>query len=159
MEENERLLERLDRARRAMQAVLTDIDTEAEIYPQWTIKHILAHIGGWDEVATAALRAHAAGDTPALLAIRGIDAYNDYLVAQCDTDTYEQVVSNWKLARRQFKAAISEMPPERLREPLLLPWGGEGNIARIVAILTDHEKEHATDILAFLSAEAAEESS
>jgi hypothetical protein len=157
MEERERLLERLDQARRAMQAVLTDVDTQREIYPQWTIKEILAHIGGWDEVATDALRAHAAGDTSPRLAVSGIDAQNAQMVACCEELTYEQVVGNWKLARRQLKAVLSEMPTERLGEAFPFPWGGKGNTARVVAILADHEKEHATEVLAILTAEATEE--
>lgn len=157
MEEGERLLERLDQARRAMQAALIDIDTEREIYPQWTIKQILAHIGGWDQVATDALRAHAAGESPRKLAASGIDALNAQMVAGCEALSYEQIIGNWRLARRQLKAAISELPPEKLGEALLFPWGGKGNTARIVAILADHEKEHAADILGTKAEEAEEE--
>lgn len=157
MDEGERLLERLDQARRAMQAALIDADRKREIYPLWTIKQILAHIAGWDEIAADALRAHAAGDTPRRLAASGIEAQNALMVAGCEELTYEQVVDNWRLARRRFKAAISEMPPEKLGEAFPFPWGGKGNTARIVAILADHEKEHAADILPVLVEEAEEE--
>jgi hypothetical protein len=157
MDEGERLLERLDQARRAMQAALIDADVEREIYPKWTIKQILAHITGWDEVATEALRAHAAGETPRSIAASGIDAQNALMVAGCEALTYEQVVGNWRVARRRFKAAISEMPPEKLAAAFPFPWGGKGNTARIVAILADHEKEHAADILPALMKEAEEE--
>jgi hypothetical protein len=157
MDEGERLLERLDQARRAMQAALIDADRKREIYPQWTIKQILAHIAGWDEIAADALRAHAAGDTPRRLAANGIDAQNAQMVAGCEALTHEQVVDNWRAARRQLKAVISEMPPEKLGEAFLFPWGAKGNTARIVAILADHEKEHAADILPVLMEEAEEE--
>ncbi len=158
MEESERLIERLDQGRRAMRALVTELDTSREIYPQWTIKEILAHIAGWDEVVTAALRAHAGGNEPDALAVKGVDAYNALLAQACEPLTVEQVVKDWKQARSQLKAALSELPPEKFREPLNYPWGWRGSVAQVVAILADHEKEHAEDILGPLSTEIGEES-
>jgi len=146
MEQSERLIERLDQGRRALQGMMVGLDRKTEISPGWTIKEVLAHIAGWDDVATAALRAHAVGDVPEALDPPGIDEYNDVLVQRCETLSYDEVVQFWRRSRRELKDALIDMPADKLHEPLLYPWGERGNAARIVAILAEHEKEHAEEI-------------
>ena len=147
MDEGERLIEELGKAQSAMQRALSRVDTRAEICPGWTVKEVLAHIAGWDEVGTSAVRAHVAGETPPPLDVQGIDAYNAHVVAGCETLTYEEVVQRWRMARRQFVHAIDEAPREKLRDRAQFPWGETGNIARLVSILVEHEREHAIEIL------------
>jgi uncharacterized protein (TIGR03083 family) len=146
MEQSERLIERLDQGRRALQGMMIGLDRNMEICPGWTIKEVLAHIAGWDEVATGALRAHAAGDVPKALDPPGIDDYNDVVVRRCEALSCDEVIQYWRRARRELKDTLIELPSERLNEPLLYPWGERGNAARIVAILAEHEKEHADEI-------------
>ena len=156
MTEGERLIERLGKSRSAMQRALSRIDTQTEICPGWTVKEILAHIAGWDAVGTSCLQAHLAGEQPPPLEARGIDAYNAYVVAGCATLTYEEVIEDWKRARRQFVKALSEAPPDKLRDPVQFPWGETGSIARLVSILDEHEREHASEILEFPAAKVGE---
>jgi hypothetical protein len=132
------------------------VDTQREICPGWTVKEILAHIAGWDAVGTSTVRSHMAGEQPPPLETRGIDAYNAYVVAGCEMLTHEQVVEDWKQARRQFVGALAEAPPEKLRDRVEFPWGETGNIARLVSILVEHEREHAAEIMEIVSAEAGE---
>jgi len=152
MDEGEHLIEQLDKARTVMQRALSRVDRYREIYPGWTIKEVVAHIAGWDEVGTSTVRAHVAGKTPPPLEVRGIDAYNAYVVAGSETLTYEEVVQQWKLARRQFVNALDEAPQEKLRDRIPFPWGEMGNIARLVSILVEHEREHASEIMEMPSA-------
>jgi hypothetical protein len=154
MDEGERLIEQLGKARSAMQRALSCVETEREICPGWTIKEILAHIAGWDEVGTSTVRAHIAGETLPPLEVRGIDAYNAYLIARTETLTHEEMVQAWRLARRQFTDALAEAPPEKLKDRAHFPWGETGNIARLVSILVEHEREHATEIMEIASAES-----
>ncbi len=123
MEEKTHLIQQLDEARQKMWAEIADIDTQMEIYPGWTIKEVLAHIAGWDDAASSSLRAHAGGEEPAALAVRGIDFYNAQSVETRQALSYDHTIEEWKLAREQFKAAINEMPPDKLGEPLVFPWG------------------------------------
>ena len=154
MDEGERLIEQLGKARSAMKRALCCVEREREICPGWTVKEMLAHIAGWDKVGASTVRAHVAGETPQPLEVQGIDAYNAYLVAQSETITYEEMVQGWKLARRQFTDALAETPPEKLKDQARFPWGETGTIARLVSILVEHEREHATEILEMASAEA-----
>jgi hypothetical protein len=146
VEEKTRLIQQLDAARAEMRDVLVDIDREMEIYPGWTIKHILAHITGWDDATIASLRAHAGGNEPGTPATEGIDAYNAASVATREALGYDRIAREWELARDQLKAAIEDMPPEKMAEPLLFPWGATGTVAQIVGIFTRHEYEHAAEI-------------
>jgi len=146
MEEKRRLIQQLDQARETMRAVLAEVDTQMEIYPNWTIKQVLAHITGWDEATCSSLRAHARGEEPAVPAALGIDLYNAQSVAACEALNYEQISEEWELAREDLKAAIEEMPDELFNEPLLLPWGQTGTIEQVVAIFADHEEEHTREI-------------
>ena len=153
MSELTHLMTKLDSARDTMRAVLAMIDPDRHIYPPWTIKHVLAHIAGWDEATAASLRAHIKGDDPGTPAARGIDHYNAQCVAKREALSYEQVVKEWEQAREQLKAVLRELPPEKFAEPLLFPWGQTGNVTLIVLILAHHEAQHAEEIRALLEAE------
>jgi len=148
MTDKAELMAQLDAAREEMRAVLDGMDIHIEIYPGWTIKHVLAHIAGWDDAVIASLRAHAGGQEPATPAVRGIDFYNAQSVATREALSYEHVVKEWALAREQFKAALDALPPEKLAEPLLFPWGPTGTVAQLVRIFAEHELDHAAEIAA-----------
>lgn len=146
MHERDQLIQDLDKARAAMRAALVDIDTAMPVYPGWTIKHVLAHITGWDDATIAALRAHAGGDEPGTPANRGIDHYNAQSVAERAPLPYDRIVQEWELAREQLKTVLRDLPLEKFEEPLLFPWGATGTVAQIVGIMIHHEIEHAEEI-------------
>ena len=146
MDDKKRLLRRLDDARAMMRAVLNGIELSMEIYPGWTIKHVLAHIAGWDDATAVSFLAHTAGDEPGTPAARGIDHYNAESVATRETLDFERVHQEWELSRNELKKAISEMPDEKLSTPLILPWGPYGTVEQAVSIFAEHEEEHAKEI-------------
>jgi uncharacterized protein (TIGR03083 family) len=146
MEEKEHLIRQLDAARDELRAVLEDVDTQMTIYPGWTIKHVLAHITGWDDASTASLRAHASGEDAGAPASRGINYYNAESVATREALSYAHVVKECELAREELKTILEEMPPEKYRELMLFPWGDRGRIAELVTIFVEHEVEHAEEI-------------
>jgi hypothetical protein len=146
MEERERLIQQLDRARQAMRAALAGIDTEREIYANWSVKHLLAHITGWDQVATATLRAHASGEEPGEPTLQDINAVNDEFVASREALDYKQVAEEWKRVRQELETVIQEMPEDRFQVSMLFPWGEHGTVSQIVNIFSEHEEEHAVEI-------------
>jgi hypothetical protein len=40
-----------------------------------------------------------------------------------------------------LKAAINDLPPEKLSEPLLFPWGRTGSVRQLVRVIAHHEGE------------------
>ncbi len=151
MKEAEHLIEDLDRARERMRAVVDRIDPEMEVYPGWTMKHVLAHIAGWDDATAASLRAHLGGEEPGTPAVRGIDYYNAESVATREALSYEQVLREWELAREQVRALLREMPPGKFEKPILSAWGRTGTVAQLIAIFVHHEIEHAEEIEGMLA--------
>ncbi len=145
-DEGERLIGELEAARAQMRTLLGRIDVQREIYPGWRIKHVLAHIAGWDDAVNASLRAHLGGEEPGTPAARGIDFYNAQSVATREFLDYEQVVQEWELARDELETILNEMPAEKFQEPLLFPWGRRGTVAQLVAVFVEHEAEHAAEI-------------
>jgi hypothetical protein len=146
MDERILLLQQLDLARERMRAVLKDMDHQMEIYPGWTINHVIAHIIGWDEASTLSIRAHIQGDEAGAPAARGIDPYNEVSVATRTMLGYGQMVKEWEHARKQFKVAIMDIPPEKVHDPMLYPWGDTGTAVTLVKIFIHHENEHAREI-------------
>ena len=146
MEERDRLIKELDEARETMRAVVAQIDPRREIYPGWTLKHVLAHIAGWDDATSASLQAHMGGEEPGTPATLGIDHYNAESVATREPLSYEQIVREWELARQQVKDLLRQMPEEKFDELLLSAWGRTGTIAQLIDVFVRHEIEHAEEI-------------
>lgn len=152
-DEREQLIQQLDEARAILDDLLIDIPPETEIYPGWTLRQFYAHLTGWDDAVTASLRAHALGQTPATPAVKGIDAYNAESVATRSTLDYGRIVREWHLAREQLKAALRELPLEKLDEPLLYAWGPTGSVQKMIGVFVWHEgEEHANELRAWKAA-------
>jgi hypothetical protein len=146
MDEKDRLIEELDKSRTLFQAIVDKVDRDALIYPPWTIKHILAHLTGWDDATTSSLRAHAGGEEPITPAVQGIDFYNAHSVSTREELDYDHTYREWKLAREELKDVIRNVPPEKFEEKLIYPWGGVGTVSKLVKIMYVHEAEHAEEI-------------
>ena len=151
MEKRDQLIQDLDEARQQMAGVLEQIDTEQELYPGWTIKHVLAHITGWDEATIDSLKAHAADTESSVPAYRGIDDYNAKSVETRAVLSYERVYREWEQVRGELKDVLRAMPPEKFSGDLLLPWSERGSIDYVIGILVHHEKEHAEEIRQLLA--------
>jgi uncharacterized protein (TIGR03083 family) len=152
MDKREEIIQRLDTARAVLHELLAQIPAETEIYPGWTLRHFYAHLTGWDDAVTASLRAHAAGQTPATPAVKGIDAYNAESVATRSTLDYDRILREWHVVREQLKTALRELPLEKLDEPVLYPWGPTGSVEKMVGVLIWHEgEEHADELRAWLA--------
>ncbi len=149
MSGNERLslLNRLDETREIIEKILPTIDKDKEIYPGWTIKHMLAHMTGWDDATINSLRAHVVNRPPSVPAIRSLDEYNAGTVStRLDLD-YDQVVREWRLTRQVLRTIIEQMPADKFLEPVIVPWGEKSTVAFLVDMFRDHEEEHIHDIL------------
>jgi uncharacterized protein (TIGR03083 family) len=154
-DKREELIQRLAAARAVLHELLAKIPPETEIYPGWTLRQFYAHLTGWDDVVTASLRAHAAGQTPATPAVKGIDAYNAESVATRSTLDYDHIVREWLLARTELNAALRDLPLEKLDEPIVYAWGPTGSVERMIEVFVHHEgAEHADELRTWLAQQA-----
>lgn len=141
-----RLFRDLDNARQDLYAALEDLEPGQEIYPGWTMKHVCAHLAGWDDAVAAALRAHLGAEEPGTPAAEGIDFYNAQSVSTRQDLSYAQVRAECDLARCQVKEILNRLPAAKFHEPLLFPWGPTGTVAELIAVFVHHERQHAAEI-------------
>jgi hypothetical protein len=140
------LMQEFDQARNHMRGLLVDLDTQLEIYPEWTIKELLAHLAGWDDATILALQAHSRGETPPMLAMRGITFYNAQTVGERANLNLSQIIREWEMVREQLLAILTDLPDEKLNDTIVSPWGQPLTVAELVKIMADHEEEHAEAI-------------
>ncbi len=143
MKDKATILKEFDQARGHMRTVLLQANPKMGIYPEWTIKELLAHLAGWDDATIQALQALELGNEPPLLAMRGIDFYNSQTVAERAELNYDQIVKEWELIRKQLIALLNEMPEELVQKQIVTPWADIMSVASMVQVMIDHEEEHA----------------
>lgn len=152
MKNRQNLLEKLDNAREGIVRNLPKAERykDKEIFPNWTLKEMLAHMTGWDDAVIASLRAHVMGDTPGTPADRGIDDYNEKSVFARKKLTYAHVRKEWENKRETLKMIILEMPTDKFTQALLLPWGETGTTTYTLEVFIHHENHHAQQLDAWL---------
>ena len=141
------LIRQLEESHKNIEQMVSKIDLQQEIYPGWTIREILAHFTGWDDAVLASLKSHAAGGVPTIVAERGPDAYNAATVTERETLSFEHIYQEWQHTHEQLKIAIRDLPPEKMGQEIVFPWGQAGNLENlVVGLTTEHEVSHAKDI-------------
>lgn len=148
--DREALLKELIHSRQVMRDTLDRLEPQREIYPEWTIKELLAHLAGWDDACIASIRAHLRGQEPETPAERGINYYNAQSVLERVNLSLEQITREFDQARAELIQLIREMSDEKLEEAFILPWATKGTVHDLVLIFTEHEEEHAHEINALL---------
>ncbi len=150
MDHKNNLLNRLDEARTQLELLISKVDRSKEIYPHWTLKHLLAHIAGWDDAVIASLRAHLDGQASATPAERGINYYNAQSVEAREDLDYDQTYREWQASRSTLKDVIDTAPEDKLAGLICTPWGEKATLSQILDIFSEHEREHAADIRRWL---------
>jgi hypothetical protein len=140
------LIARLKKARTALTSALESIHPETGITPEWTIKEIMAHIAGWDDVSAEAIRKLTAGEQLKVTVPQGIHAFNEEMAATWAGKKYEHAFQDFSNSRKEFIDAIEAMPEHLVGSQFLLPWGDMGTLEQVVEILSNHETEHTEDI-------------
>lgn len=151
LDARDQLLHDLDAARAQTLALLDTLEAASEPYPGWTVKEFLAHLTGWDDATTAALRAHAEGKEPDMPAYRGIDFYNAETVSTRAALDYPHVKKEWQAARELLKGTLRDLPAARFTVPVVFPWGPTGSVSTLVEIMIHHEHEHAEELRTLLA--------
>jgi len=144
------LLRRLDETRSNIEDLLPEVDPFKEIYPSWTIRHLLAHMTGWDDATIDALRPHVVDHPASVPAICSLDEYNSSTVTSRKDLDYEHVLKEWRLTRQVLRTIIEQLPEDKLFSPVVVPWGEKSTVTYLVEMFRDHEQEHIRDILVWL---------
>lgn len=152
-DEREELVQQLEEARRTLFALIDQFDQSDKVYPEWTIKQLLAHLAGWDDMVIEMLRAVGEDRPPSTRSVRGIDYYNAQSVAERETLDLNHIRKECERTREEVKRLLREFPLEKLNEEIVYPWGAKGSIARFIQVFIHHEGvEHADDLRQLLNA-------
>jgi hypothetical protein len=147
MASKDELIQQLEESHERIEKLVAQVDRDVEVYPGWTIREILAHFTGWDDAVLASLKSHAAGGVPTVAAERGPDVYNAATVTEREALSFEHIYKEWQHTHEQLKIAIRELPPEKMEEQIVFPWGQTGSVEILVrSLTTGHEDSHAQDI-------------
>jgi hypothetical protein len=149
-EDRDFLLRRMDKIRSKIEELLPRIDPSKEIYPNWTIKNMLAHMTGWDDATIDSLRAHVIGRPPSVPAIRSLDEYNKSTVTSRTDLSLDQVLKEWRLTRQVLRTIIEELPEDKFFGPVIVPWGEKATVTFLVDMFREHEEAHMNDIVEWL---------
>ncbi len=150
MGQREVIIEQYETARAKMIANLEEIERNRKIYPLWTIREILAHISGWDDATIGFIRSLVNNAPPATPAMRGQDVYNAETVSTREGLSYDHIYREYIETRKTLLNLIRTMPEEKIVQPFVLPWGGEGTLVDLTNIFAPHEEEHAGDVRKFI---------
>ena len=143
------LVERLSETHSTMRATLKEIDLDMQVYEDsgWRIRDIIGHIATWDRQVARSVRAFSHGTEYAIPDFEE-DAFNSENIERQTKLTSQQVFEGWEAARKEFKAAVQEMPPDLFPGEMLYPWGDErGTVAKLVKEMCDHDEEHHSEIV------------
>ena len=152
MASKDQLIQWLEESHKKIEQIVSQIDQNQEVYPNWTIREVLAHFTGWDDAVIASLKSHAAGGVPTVVAERGLDVYNAATVAEREALSFEHIYREWQHTHEQLKIAIRDLPPEKMEEAIVFPWGQTGNLEDLViGLTTEHEVSHTKDIHALIN--------
>ena len=147
MDIRERLIAELDEARAQLYGLVKDFDPGLEVYAGWTLKELLAHLTGWDDLVIAALEAFMGGEPMPMSAIRGVDPYNASTVSERSNLPLAHIRDEFQATRELLKATIRRVPAERFDELADLPWGERASITSMIRIFSHHEREHYEEIM------------
>lgn len=146
MDQKTRAMQQFEQARESLRAELAGIEASLGVYPEWTIKEVLAHLAGWDDATILALQTYLAGDQPRIMAIHGVDSYNEQTVAERTLLDYGQIVREWELVRENLTEILEELPEAKMSDRIVAPWGEMLSIAGLIVGMAEHEMEHAEAI-------------
>lgn len=151
LEEKKHLIDLLSESQLITLEALEGIDFEMRVYAEsnWTIRDVIGHLATWDRQVTKSLRAYQEGSEYSIPNLGdGEDDFNQQAVMEQRKLIAQQVFADWDQARREFKAAVQEIPLELFPSDLLYPWGDErGGIAKLVRYMVEHDSEHREEIV------------
>lgn len=145
----ESLIDRLSETHSIMRATLKEIDLDMQVYEDsgWRIRDIIGHIATWDRQVAKSVRAFSHGSEYAIPDFDEDDFNSENIEGQSKLNS-QQVFEEWEAARKEFKAAVQEMPLDLFPGEMLYPWGDErGTVAKLVKEMCDHDEEHHSEIV------------
>jgi hypothetical protein len=144
------LIERLKSTRKPLEEVIAQAPADKDIYKNWTIKQIMDHISGWDDVIIEALTTHAKGLPITPIVSSSINAYNAETTTSRQTLNLELTTIEFQNTRKTLIKTLNDLPDEKFNQPFIFPWGEMGTVAYLIEIFIEHEEYHCAHVRTWL---------
>lgn len=129
----EELMAAFDEAVRRHKEIIDSIPRERMVEPgatdHWSVKDVLAHLGGWRAWTIARLEAAKTGEIDAaphwpaeLNEGDQPDKVNEWIYTQHRDDTLDQVIADWYLSFDRVRSAVAALPDEMIYTTDYFPW-------------------------------------
>lgn len=112
----------------------------------WSLREVLAHIGGWAAWDLGAIRAIQQGKRPDLSVIQEVDAFNDRLVAERKKWSVGKILAEMEDSQAAIQELVGSLSDRDLFEngPFRGPYWE--NLAEWLQVAWQHEEEHIAQI-------------
>ena len=143
MSDRDELLSMLQESRTELASAIKGLPEDKMTVPladEWSAKDIMGHITAWDEFTVSDLRRIARGRLPCLAAFREseVDNWNAFLIRPRKLFPLPQIQAEFEEARAEMMAALKDLPEKLV---------AQGSMVRnILAIMANHEKDHARQV-------------
>jgi hypothetical protein len=146
--EKARLIDDLDDARRRTLAILQDADADCIVYPDsgWCVKDMAAHILLWEVEALAAVRARQQGESYTIADLDGVDQFSERGRVRYCGQSLTQIKTGLHTVRKEMKTILRALPPDCFAGMMAYPWPWTGSLSALMAIMAEHERQHADEI-------------
>jgi len=118
----------------------------------WSVKHLLAHVTGWDVTNFEAIQAVRKGKLPAFYAFVDHDwkTYNAMLVSKYKKDDFKELISSVQTSHRKLIDLLETIPAEEYERDTSVRFKGcKVTIARLLQAEIKDMKVHYDQIVAF----------
>jgi uncharacterized damage-inducible protein DinB len=143
-------LDHLCAARSELLAAVQDLSaaemTGVPMSGAWTVREILAHIGGWATWDVACIKDILEQNHPDLSVIRDVDAFNAALVAERQDWSIQQILAEMATAQSALEGVLGALPEETLLHDGRFRGPFWYNLAGWLEIAWEHELEHAAHL-------------
>jgi uncharacterized damage-inducible protein DinB len=144
------VLDHLTSARTQLLAAIEGLTkTEMTTLPvsgAWTLREVLAHIGGWAAWDLGAIKAIQQGKCPDLSVIQDVDAFNDWLLAERKEWSLKKILAEMEDTQVALQELVGSMSDRDLfgGGPFQGPYWE--NLAEWLQVAWEHEEEHIAQI-------------
>ena len=149
--DKQEVLNHLARARTQLLAAvkgLSEVEmTTLPVSEIWTLREVLAHIGGWAMWDLETIRATRQGRHPDLSIIQNVDIFNNELVAERNEWSVAQIFAEIEDAQVAMQELLSSMSNQDLFDIGTFQGPYWDNLAEWLQVAWEHEEEHTAQIL------------
>ena len=121
------------------------IPVDMQVYPEWTMKEVIDHLTGWDEMAIS-LVGVSLGNGKMASPIESLDEYNAMSINRRKMLPLRQSIEEYVVKRKELVRCLVGLQPGVIENEIMFAWGAKGTLLELLNIWVEHEESHRNDI-------------